>query len=450
MRRAEVLVVGAGIAGVSTAWQLAVRCGVEGVVLVDEREPLSLTSARGTEAYRNWWPGPDGAMVALMNRSIDLLEERARTSGNAIGMTRRGYAYLTASRARVEALATEAERVCANGAGPLRSHPGTEPWPPSAADGPEGPHGADLVLDPDAVRRAFPYVASDAIACLHVRRAGWLDARALGASLLAEARAAGVDVVRGRLVGVETAGGRAAAVRIDPGGRIALGALVLAPGPLLGAALAMLGIEIPTSTDLHGKAAFRDERGVVPRDAPLLVWCDPVKLAWDEREREELAGEPAGRRLLGRLPPAVHARPRGAGNELVVVWTYEEREGSPEEPPRFPRRYAEVLLRGLERMVPGAAVYRGGGAHAAVDGGWYCRVPDNRPLLGPLPLENAYACAALSGYGVMASQAAAELVAAHVMGSAPPAYASAFHPARFSDTDYVARLCGEDARAGEL
>ena len=56
--RAEVVICGAGIAGVAAAYHLAVRRGVKQVLLVDEREPLTLTSDKGTQAYRNWWPGP--------------------------------------------------------------------------------------------------------------------------------------------------------------------------------------------------------------------------------------------------------------------------------------------------------------------------------------------------------------------------------------------------------
>ena len=66
-----------------------------------------------------------------------------------------------------------------------------------------------------------------------------------------------------------------------------------------------------------------------------------------------------------------------------------------------------------------------------VDGGYYCKTPDNRPLIGPLPVEGAYIAGALSGYGVMGSQAAGELVAAHVTGASLPDYAKAFDYDRF-------------------
>ena len=68
-KTAEVVICGAGIAGIAAAYHLAVRRGVTGVVLVDERPPLSLTSDKSTECYRNWWPGPGDAMVRLMNRA---------------------------------------------------------------------------------------------------------------------------------------------------------------------------------------------------------------------------------------------------------------------------------------------------------------------------------------------------------------------------------------------
>lgn len=93
---ADVVICGAGIAGIATAYHLAVNQGIREVVIVDERPPLSLTSDKSTECYRNWWPGPGNAMVSLMNRSIDILEELARESGNSFALNRRGYLYATA------------------------------------------------------------------------------------------------------------------------------------------------------------------------------------------------------------------------------------------------------------------------------------------------------------------------------------------------------------------
>src|SRR4051812_24570153 len=173
---ADVVICGAGIAGVAAAYHLAVRQRVRRVVLVDERDPLTLTSDKGTQAYRNWWPGPDDTMLRLVSRSIDLLEESAAECDNTFRMSRRGYVFVTASDAQASRLEATARHVSALGMGPLRSHPGPDRYSPAAAEGySDQPIGADL-LRGDEVHRAFPYLAPDTVAALHVRRAGWVNA----------------------------------------------------------------------------------------------------------------------------------------------------------------------------------------------------------------------------------------------------------------------------------
>src|SRR5262245_24128395 len=103
-RTAEIVIAGAGMAGVALAHQLAVRDGMTRVVLVDPRDPLSLTSSKGTEGYRNYWPGPDDTMVRFMNRSIDLLDALDLDTVSAFELNRRGYVFLTADPAEAERL----------------------------------------------------------------------------------------------------------------------------------------------------------------------------------------------------------------------------------------------------------------------------------------------------------------------------------------------------------
>ena len=112
---ADVVICGAGIAGVAAAHFLS-KAGVKNILLLDERPPLSLTSDHSTECYRNWWPDPE--MLALMNRSIDLMEALADESGNVFRMNRRGYFYLTADEKRAADLETSSHRISSLGAGP--------------------------------------------------------------------------------------------------------------------------------------------------------------------------------------------------------------------------------------------------------------------------------------------------------------------------------------------
>ena len=87
-------------------------------------------------------------------------------------------------------------------------------------------------------------------------------------------------------------------------------------------------------------------------------------------------------------------------------------------------------------MLPAMAAYFGAGSQGFVDGGYYCKTPENRPLVGPLPVEGAYIVAALSGIGLMSSHACGELVAQHVTGDTLPDYARWFLPSRYNDPQY--------------
>jgi glycine/D-amino acid oxidase-like deaminating enzyme len=191
----------------------------------------------------------------------------------------------------------------------------------------------------------------------------------------------------------------------------------------------------------------------VPRSAPFIIWNDPVTLSWSAAEREALGGRDATHRLTEPFPGGVHARPVDGphGDELWLIWTYDAgARTEPTWPPTFDPHHGEVLLRGAARMVPALAASAGRAADGLVDGGYYCKTPENRPLVGPLPVGGAFVVGALSGYGVMAAHAAGELLAAHVTGSALPDYAGAFLPSRYDDAGYRARIAEWGALVGQL
>jgi len=450
MPAADVVVCGAGMAGVAAAYHLAGRHGVRRVLLVDERPPLSLTSDKSTEAYRNFWPGPDDAMVRFMNRSIDLLEELADASGNVFRMNRRGYVFGTAEPRRGAELREMAETVAGWGAGPLRIHDGRAAGPaylpPSAGDWHDQPAGIDLLLDRALIRRYFTYVVDDTAAILHARRCGWLSGQQLGMHLLELARRAGAELVEGRLVGVDLSGSRVSGVQIDaPSGRrmVATERLILAAGPLLPDAARLLGLTLPVFSEQHHKIAIEDTLRAVPRDAPFLIWDDAQTLPWSPDERAALEADPALRWMLEPFPPGVHTRPEGTSPEsqtLLALWSYDATATAVVFPLVEPPYYTELVLRGMARMVPGFAGYLERMPRAYIDGGYYAKTRENRPLIGPLPVAGAYVSSAYSGFGIMAGCAGGELVAAHVTGSSLPDYAPAFTLARYDDPAYIARL----------
>jgi glycine/D-amino acid oxidase-like deaminating enzyme len=125
---------------------------------------------------------------------------------------------------------------------------------------------------------------------------------------------------------------------------------------------------------------------------------------------------------------------------VLLIWTYDVEPVEPIFPVPFDPAYPEIALRGMSRMVPAMAAYLSRLPRSFVDGGYYTKTRENRFLAGPLPIEGAYVIGALSGYGLMASNTAADLLAAHVTGAPLPAYAPAFAPSRYDDPAYQALL----------
>jgi glycine/D-amino acid oxidase-like deaminating enzyme len=460
MRSAEVVVLGAGIGGIAAAHELAVVHGMRDVVIVDDRPPLTVTSDKSTECYRDWWPQP--AMAALMGRSIARMEALAAETGNAFAMNRNGYAYVAGSEASAATLLASAEATAALGSGPLRVHCGAAddpPWPETPWEQLDPTlRGADLTLDPALVRARYPFLAPDARALLHARRCGWVSAQQLGMVLLERAREAGVRLVAGRVTGFERDASSVSAVRLAPAAgvagervdRIATRRVVAAPGPGLPHLAQLAGLDLPVFCELHAKVTFDDVLGVLPRHLPLVIWTDPVTLGWSDDERRELAADPALAFLLGPLPPAVHFRPEGGegSRKLLLLWAFDVAPVPPVEPPSFPPWLAEVVVRGVARMAPAFAIYLERMRRPFVDGGYYTKVPDNRPVVGPTELTGLHLLAALSGYGIMAAMGAAELLAAHLADS-PPTWAPDLAPERFANAAYREQLAGE-AGAGQL
>jgi glycine/D-amino acid oxidase-like deaminating enzyme len=303
------------------------------------------------------------------------------------------------------------------------------------------PDGADLLLDPALIRAHFPYIAENTVALLHARRCGWFSAQQLGMYMLEQAREHGVQLIRGRVTGVDTSGGRVRAVQVTYDGAtstLATSRFVNAAGPMQRAVGQMLGVDIPVFAERHIKIAFNDHLRVLPRDAPMVIGTDDIQLPWDADEREALAEDAETRWMLERLPAGVHCRPEGHGEStsLLILWNYHLDPVAPTFPIAVADHEPELALRGMATIIPGLARYIDRAPKPYIDGGYYVKTRENRPLIGPLPIAGAYIVGALSGYGLMAACAAGELLAAHVCGGALPHYAPAFLLARYQDQEY--------------
>lgn len=451
LRHADAVICGAGIAGIAVAHALSVGHGLR-VVLVDDQSPLTLTSDKSTEAYRNWWPGPDDAMVQLINRSVDLLELWAEESDNRFLLNRRGYLYTTTRAERAAQFEAEAVLASAQGAGEVRvyrSLTDAAGYVPSSHSGwRDHPVGADLFLDGEAIRAHFPWLSPDICAVLHARRCGWFSGQQLGMMLLEQARAAGAELVTGRVTGVQCRDGRVAQVQVQGPAGEAFGidspVFVNAAGPYAKQVGELLGTTLPLFSEAHYKIAIEDTLDAVDRNTGLVILDDAQSLSWSAEERDELAADDTTRWLTEPLPAGIHLRPEGYGSAKTVLMLWDYHSAHRFDAPEFPLPddpfYPEVVLRGMTRLVPALAPYLDRLPHAYVDGGYYTKTAENRPLIGPMGVPGAYVCAAFSGFGLMAAPAAAELLAQQITGHPVPSYAPAFLLARYNDAAYQAKL----------
>jgi glycine/D-amino acid oxidase-like deaminating enzyme len=123
-----------------------------------------------------------------------------------------------------------------------------------------------------------------------------------------------------------------------------------------------------------------------------------------------------------------------------MLWEYRSNVMDPVWPPKMDEQYPEVALRGLAAMLPRMKEYFAKMPRPQIDGGYYTKTRENRPLVGPMGVEGAYVIGAVSGYGIMSACGVGGLLAAHVTGAELPAYAPAFELSRYDDPAYKKQL----------
>lgn len=445
MEKYNVAICGAGIAGISTAYYLAVKFGISKILLIDERDPLSLTSDKSTECYRNWWPGPGDAMVSLMNRSIDLLGELAQSSQNSFHLNRRGYIFFTANPDQVPVMRERAQEYSALGAGPLRIYssgrdePHYQPGDPGFSSELDG---ADLILDPQLILQHYPYINDQVCAALHVRRAGWFSAQQMGSLLLERCKQNGVMLLPGRVEGIEVESGKIESIRLESGEKIRTHNFVNAAGPFIQEIAHSMDIHLPIFCEPHYKVSINDHLKIIPRDAPLLIWSDAQHLTLSSEEKGILAADEDSRWLLEEFPPGVHTRPEGGPDSPIalLIWEYHTNAMEPILPMPEVEEYPLTTLRGLSTMIPELKRYFDKPPRPFVDGGYYTKTTENRPLIGPMSISGSWLIGALSGFGLMAAMAAGELLALHVLRKPLPHYADSFLIERYDDPSYLRQI----------
>ena len=334
MIQQSALVIGAGVAGIATAHYLTLRPEIGKVTIVDCGQPMAFTSAQSGENYRNWWPHP--VMTAFTDLSISLMEEIDRTTGDGIGMSRRGYALATRRTDIGELVGALHDGYADAATDALRFHgpgDGDAYVPPDSADWRTAPDGVDILTNRDLIRRTFPSYDPEVAAVIHVRRAGSIDSSRLGQRMLEIVRGRGAEHVTGTVEAVaHVAGGFEAEVATAEGPRRLGADLVFnAAGPFVADIGRMIGYDLPVRNVRQQKIAFEDRARAIPRGMPFSIDLDGQEIDWGDDDRALMLEDDAAAWLAGPMPGGIHCKPEGAerGSWVKLGWAYTTEPSAP-------------------------------------------------------------------------------------------------------------------------
>ncbi|HXQ93810.1 MAG TPA: FAD-binding oxidoreductase [Thermoplasmata archaeon] len=369
--RYRVVVVGAGVIGLFTAWHLA-RAGVSDVLVVERGFLSSGASGRNGGGVRQQWD--TRATVRLARESVHAFRNFGKEFGYNIWFRQGGYLFLAGTEAELERLRA-VQRVVASEGLPAK------------------------ILDPSGVARHAPalslehvvggtYLASDGTVYPFPMVWGLYDAvRARGVEV-----ALGVEVTKilaenGRVVAVDTTAGR-----------IATDTVVNAAGGWSAEVSGRAGLSVPNVATRHEILATE----------PLKPFLDPMVVRASDGLyfSQTMRGEIVGGVTLHH-PPGTGA---GMPNSTEFLRT---------------------MSRALTGLVPRL---RSLGVLRAWSG-FYDDTPDGLPVIGEDPRLRGFVHAnGFGGHGVMISPAATRRVADAVLGARSDLDPAMFGPARFLET----------------
>ena len=437
MNNVEIAIVGAGIAGIATAYYLCTRYAKTNVVLIDLRQPMSFTSAQSGENYRNWWPHQ--TMIEFTNHSIDLMEEIAKDTSNIFNMTRRGYVLAT-RKDNIDELIAQLHIGQEGDSDLIRFHDhsfSNSYQPPVSADWRTAPVGVDVLNHKSLIRKIFPSFDNTISHVLHIRRAGHINSQQMGQYMLEQIKASGGKLVNAYVQAIDHNESFTIEITGKAGTQtIQAEKLVNAAGPFVSYIADMLDIELPVINVLQQKIAFEDRAVAIPRQMPFSIDLDDRVLDWALDEYDLLTDDPDTAWLTKPIPGCIHCRPEGGdqGSWIKLGWAFNQTPSDAVWEPELDPQYPEVVLRGAAALNPSLQTYYGRFPRQFIHyGGYYPMTRENWPLIGPMGMDRSFIVGALSGFGTMAACAAGELCAKWMYGQALPKYAQQLSLARYVD-----------------
>ncbi len=376
-RTADVVVVGGGVHGASTAYHLARRRAGR-VVLVERRFLASGPTGRSSALVRRFY-GMD-FLTRTGNASADLFQRWADVVGGDPGFRQVGIVWLV-GQDRAAHLRENVRRAQTLGV------------------------RVDL-LTPAEVQALVPSMAvDDVVLAAHEPESGYADASSTTNALASRARELGATVVQHVPVeAILVVGGRVTGVRTQAG-EIHAPAVVVCAGLWAPALLAPLGITVPVAAKRHQMCFFRRPPG--------------------------FDGHPG---MIDR-PNGTYMRPETGNLTIHGLSTYQEvvdpdqyNEGAD---PGEVMRNAELIAHRFPVMEHGLSM----GGYSGV----YDVTPDHEPVLGPIPeFQGLHADFGWSGHGFKHSPAVGDIMAEVVLeGRAAGWDLAPFRWSRFAEGDLL-------------
>lgn len=347
-RTADVVVIGGGVMGASTAYHLAAR-GAKQIVLL-EKEEFFGQGATGRCAGGVRYQFATEVNIKLSLQSLPMLERFTEELGQEVDYRQCGYLFLLNNESDIK---TFKQNVA------LQHKLGVQTeW-----------------LDGDEIRKRLPQMQlQDIQAGTFNAKDGLCDPNGVVQGYIQGSARLGVRALTGHAVtGLETKSGRVAGVLTDHGA-IEAPIVVNAAGPWAAQLASLAGVHLPI-TPLRRQMLTTTSLPEIPANFPFVI--DFAQSLYFHREGEGL--------LTGM--------------------------SNPDERPGFDQSVdVDFELVNLEKAIQRLPLLERAGvvSHWA---GLYEVTPDSHPIFGPTPLEGFYVVAGFSGHGFMHGPIAGKLMA---------------------------------------
>jgi len=397
----KIVICGAGIVGVSTAFYLSRLMPKATIILIDKHQPLSFTSSQSGENFRDYWSHP--CMEKLCSRSIDLMEGLQKEF-EVPGFTMKFSGYHFVSSHQQKSIFADDETPAFR----ARNH---------------------VETNADVIQEQHPYLAPNIHKSIFIKKAGYVDSIVMANAMLQQAKNRNVQLIEAEVVDIYKTQTNIE-VKLDKYESIKADQLVLATGPFINHLAKMLGIQFPVWNTLQRKIIIPDPLGIIPTEMPFTIFADKQKLNWSAEEMDFFKTDESLQWLLQEFPGAIHIKPE-SGNRVKMGWAFSKQVVEPKWTIPKSTYFAQVLLKGASRFIPALSAYAENIPTPLIEyGGFYTRTKENWPLIGSTGVDNVFIAGAFAGFGTMAACAAGELCALHMTNQNLPDYAPYFYPNR--------------------